>query len=48
MFWVNIVLMLIMKFHSLADEAKIFYKNLDWFSLNVTLVDWVKLDPAKQ
>ena len=35
-----------MKFHSLADEAIIFYK----FRLvyNVTLVDWLKLDPARQ
>ena len=36
-----------MKFHSLADEAIIFYNK---FTLvyNVTLIDWLKLDPAKQ
>ena len=36
-----------MKFHSLADEAIIFYKRFR-LVYNVTLVDWVKLDPAKQ
>ena len=46
MFWVNIALMLIMKFHSLADEAKIFYKNLDWFSLQRNLDRLGKTRPS--
>ena len=36
-----------MKFYSLADEA-IFFNNKFRLVYNVNLVDWVKLDPAKQ
>ena len=36
-----------MKFYLLADEAILFYNKFR-LVYNVTLVDWVKLDPAKQ
>ena len=36
-----------MKFHSLADEAIIFYNKFTLVYI-VTLVNWVKLDPPKQ
>ena len=36
-----------MKFYSLIDEAIIFYNKFR-LVYNVNLVDWVKLDPAKQ
>ena len=36
-----------MKFHSLADEAITCYNEFR-LVYNVTLVDWVNLDPAKQ
>ena len=46
MFWVNNVLTLNYEVSSLADKAIIFYIKFRLVYI-LTLVDWVKLDPAK-